>query len=146
MTGALQDRLQDRGLLPSTRAKYLAIVRATGSQDPVAWLEDHMAPETPIGTVLPLRAAVKHYLMAEEGYSEEEVEALLPKATGKRTQFRVGLTPEQLASYHAQVALIEKPAIRAILNLLPKSGLKISEACTLRPDSLATGGIGSRHA
>jgi rhodanese-related sulfurtransferase len=73
----LDKHLLEQGLLPSTRSKYASILAASG-RDPAAWLRDKLSVRRPIGTVLPLRAAVKHYLIAQ-GYDEDSIAALLPK-------------------------------------------------------------------
>ena len=91
----LDRHLQEQGLLPSTRSKYASIV-AAGGDDPTEWLRQKLSKRLPIGTVLPLRAAVKHYLLSE-GYDAEEIKALLPKATGdKRGDFFVIFNNENM--------------------------------------------------
>jgi len=118
----------------STRTKYQEIVSKALRQDEdvVAWINASLHAQTPIGTVLPARAAVKHYLMAEEGYGEEELEQLLPKAKGRRTKFRGALTPDQLALYHAAVDQVDREPARTILSLLPRIGLGVGELCSLQ--------------
>ena len=74
---ALRQHLKRKGLLPSTRAKYEEIIDSAGGADLIEWINKKVHARTPIGTVLPARAAVKHFLMAEQGYSEEELELLL---------------------------------------------------------------------
>ena len=131
---SLSAHLKKQGLMPSTRDKYSTIVASVGDRDPVSWLRDRLSSRTPIGTVLPLRAAVKHYLRSE-GYSEDEVEDLLPKARGRPTGLRDSLTPEQLATYFLVAEERDEP-VRTILLLLPRTGLRISEICNLRRDNL----------
>ena len=129
---ALSAFLERRGLRPSTIDKYQSIAKQSFAQpDPIEWVEGKVLPETPIGTVLPLRAAMKHYLMAEHGYSEEDLKQLLPGADGARTRFRSALSTEQLVAYHEEVAQLKIGSIRTILDLLPKSGLRIGELCTM---------------
>ena len=77
---ALEQRLKRHGLLPSTRNKYYEILNGADRSDIVGWINGKVHARTPIGTILPMRAAVKHYLVAELGYTEEEVQNLLPKA------------------------------------------------------------------
>jgi integrase len=133
---ALQARLKGKGLLPSTRAKYQEIIDSAQGEDLVPWLRSKLQDRTPIGTVLPMRAAVKHYLIAEEGYSEEELRELLPRAQGKNTDLRDALTPDQLAAYHTAVDGIEREPAKTILSLLPKTGLRIGEACALKAEDV----------
>ena len=128
---SLQDHLSQQQLLPSTKAQYKSILTRVEGKDPLKWLKDRIHARTPIGTVLPYRAAVKHYLLSEQGYTEEELRELLPKAKGRPTAFRHALTPEVLAIYHAAVEDVSEPS-KTILALLPKTGLRISEICGLQ--------------
>ena len=127
----LQEHLSQQQLLPSTKAQYKSILARTEGKDPITWLKGRIHARTPIGTVLPYRAAVKHYLMSEQGYTEEELQALLPKAKGRPTAYRHALTPEALATYHVAVEGVPDPSM-TILTLLPKTGLRISEICGLQ--------------
>jgi len=129
----LDRHLREQGLLPSTRSKYASILVASGS-DPTEWLRKRLSTRMPIGTVLPLRAAVKHYLLAQ-GYEEEQIRALLPKAKGSPSGVRDALSPEQLVTYYLVVEEQENP-VRTILLLLPRTGLRISEMCALRTENL----------
>ena len=131
---ALQSHLKQQQLLPSTRVQYLSIIERSG-EDPVEWLKRRLNARTPIGTVLPYRAAIKHLLMSEHGYSDEEVKSLLPKAKGRPTAFRHALSPELLALYHTLVDELPEPS-RTILTLLPKTGLRIGEICGLADDNV----------
>lgn len=128
---SLQEHLAQQQLLPSTKAQYKSILTRTEGKDPVQWLKDRIHARTPIGTVLPYRAAVKHYLLSEQGYTEEELKELLPKAKGRPTAFRHALSPEALATYHAAVEGVPDPSM-TILTLLPKTGMRISEICGLQ--------------
>jgi len=136
MSHALDRHLKRQGLLPSTRSKYREILESSDKRDIVSWINSKVHARTPIGTVLPMRAAVKHYLVGELGYSEEEVQRLLPKAKGRAAQARHALTPEQLALYHAAVEGIGKEPARTILALLPSTGLRIGEATSLHLNNL----------
>lgn len=133
---ALAVRLKRQGLLPSTRDKYNEILGRANKRDLIGWINGRVHARTPIGTVLPMRAAVKHYLMAEEGYTEAELEQLLPKARGRSTKMRNALSPYQLALYHSAVDGMDDGPARTILNLLPRTGLRISEACGLSRDNI----------
>jgi site-specific recombinase XerD len=135
----LGQHLKKQGLATSTRQKYTAIAAAAGEGDPVAWLNRRLTSKTPIGTVLPLRAAVKHYLLSE-GYSAEEIDALLPKAKGRPNGLRDALTPDQLAAYYLAVEEEVDEPCRTILLLLPRTGMRISEVCNLRIENLVSRG------
>ena len=134
----LDSHLKEQGLLPSTRSKYASIVAASG-EDPAEWLRRKLSKRLPIGTVLPLRAAVKHYLLAQ-GHDEEEIKALLPKARGRPSGHRDALSPEQLVGYYVAVEDDCEEPVRTILLLLPRTGLRISEICNLRGENLVRRG------
>jgi site-specific recombinase XerD len=137
MTQALNNRLKQQGLLPSTRAKYAEIVQSVpDGDDPIDWLRSKVHARTPIGTVLPMRAAIKHWLIAEHGYTPEELKGLLPKAKGRSTNTREALLPEQLAVYHMAVDEVDRQPANIILKLLPMTGLRIGEMCSLSRESL----------
>jgi len=141
MGSAFDARLKKQALLPSTRQKYKEIIGSAGGQDLVQWINKKVHARTPEGTILPMRAAIKHYLIAELGYSETDVQALLPKAKGRAAKMRHALTSTQLALYHAAVdqGIDQEPA-RTILKLLPMTGLRISEMCGLRLQDLRSHG------
>ena len=126
----LEKHLQKQGLLPSTQEKYVSIMESSQGKDPVEWLSNKVSGKTPIGTILPLRAAVKHYLLAQ-GYDEDDIRAMLPKAKGRPSGMRDALTPDQLVAYYEAAETCSDP-IRTILLLLPRTGLRISEMCNLR--------------
>lgn len=132
---SLQQHLRQQQLLPATQAQYRSITKRTNGEDPVTWLRARLNPRTPIGTVLPYRAAIKHLLISEHGYTEEEVKQLLPKAKGRPMAFRHALSPEGLALYHESLDGVPNPCA-TILHLLPKTGLRISEACGLERSSI----------
>ena len=131
---SLQERLKKRRLAASTREKYQAIEARIGTADPVAWLEKQLDDDTPIGTVLPLRAAVAHILGAR-GMDDADVQAALPTARGRKSAVRDALAPEQLELFRTEAAKLSDP-VRTILLLLPDTGLRIGEACGLRVDSV----------
>ncbi len=130
---SLERHMKRQGLLPSTRKEYTRIANACGS-DPVTWLNRKLHARTPIGTVLPLRAAVKHVLISE-GYDPAQVDEMLPRAKGRPCGLRDALTPEQLAVYYVAVNETGDP-VKTILKLLPRTGLRISEVCGLHRDNL----------
>ena len=127
------EHLEQQGLLPSTKRKYTAILSASEGRDPVTWLRKRIHARTPIGTVLPLRAAVKHFLL-NEGYDEDEIKSLLPKARGRPSGMRDALSPQMLVTYYKAAEQYDDP-VRTILLLLPRTGLRISEICGLHIDN-----------
>jgi integrase/recombinase XerC len=102
-----------------------------GKRDPIAFLKDEISSRTPIGTVLPMRSAIKHYLISERGWTVEEAEEKLPKAKGQPNKLRDSLTPEEVVLYKAAVETVPEPC-RTILLLLPETGMRINEVCSLR--------------
>jgi len=135
-SSALAARFRQRGLLPSTKDKYQSILEAAERGSMVDWINHRVNARTPLGTVLPMRAAVKHYLISVEGYDEETVDALLPAARGRQAQTRQALSPEGLATYLMAADGIANEPARTILLLLPKTGLRISEITGLKRDDL----------
>ena len=134
---SFDSRLKGKALLPSTRKKYREIIKSAGREDLVKWMRRRVHARTPIGTILPMRAAVSHYLVSELGYSEDQVKLLLPKAKGRSAEIRHALTPQQLAEYHAAVEyVVDQEPARTILMLLPMTGLRISEMCSLRRENV----------
>lgn len=131
-----QDRMKQQGLLPSTRNKYAEIIEGADQNNLIGWIRKKVHARTPIGTILPMRAAVKHYLISEMGYTEEEVKQLLPKARGRDASLRQALSPLQLAQYHAAVEQVDREPAHTILTLLPMTGLRISEMCGLHVDNV----------
>ena len=99
------------------------------------WLQETIDPQTPIGTILPFRAAVKHLLVARHGLSEDEAQELLPKARGRSCKLRNSLSPEELELYNSAVRRRSNP-VRTILLLLPLTGMRIGEMCGLRVDEI----------
>jgi len=130
--------LSERGLLPNTRKTYQHLADQAGN-DPVGWLKGLVAERRPMGTLAPARAAVRHKLESE-GKSEEEVRALLPRIRGRKGATREALSPDDLAAYYDAVEAEAGEPIRTILLLLPRCGLRISEACNLRREEVAERG------
>lgn len=135
-SAALARRFHQRGLLPSTKDKYQSILDAAQKGDLVDWINARVHARTPLGTVLPMRAAVKHYLISVEGYDEETVDALLPGARGREAQPRQALSPSGLATYLIASDAVDNEPARTILLLLPKTGLRISEITGLKTADL----------
>jgi site-specific recombinase XerD len=132
----LARHLDKNGLADSTQDKYGRILDQAVGNDLVEWIHQRVSKSTPVGTVLPLRAAVKHYLVAVLGYDEDEVKGLLPKARGRSNRLRHALSPGQLALYHAALETLDSEPSRTILGLLPATGLRIGEITSLRKANL----------
>lgn len=139
MSASLIEHLKREQLAPATTAKYTEVLEAAGP-DPLRWLKQRINSRTPIGTVLPYRAAVKHYLMAVQGYTEDEAQDELPKARGLPMAMRSALSLEQLALYHAAVDEIAQGPSVPLLHLLPKTGLRIGEITQLQAGNVSQTG------
>lgn len=139
---ALDERLVKRRMAKHTRRTYAEVtsrmLRANPdagdapTADAVIAFAETATRGRPIGTVLPTRAAVKHYLIAALGFSEEEAQEALPSARGRPHRLRDSLSSEQLATYYRVIDSLRPGAVRTILALLPRTGLRIGEACSLR--------------
>lgn len=127
---ALLEHLQDSGLSKRTQSEYQRIADRIGRKDPIKWLREQLAEPRPIGTILPMRAAVKRYLIAKKGLSSEEAEEILPKTKGVPCKLRDALGEEQLELYYEEVEKVHEP-VRTILLLLPITGMRIAEITQL---------------
>lgn len=137
---SLTEHLKSRGLMFTTREKYSQIAARINKRDPIGWAQDALGERKPIGTLLPLRAATKHYLISVHGYTEEEVDALLPKTKGRPSRMRRSLSPEELAAFLRAVDSETRNPVKTILLLLPRTGLRITEICTLRVENFEDDG------
>jgi site-specific recombinase XerD len=126
----LSEELRRQGLMPSTREQYIKILDRSGG-DPLEWLKSRVDGRTPLGTVLPYRAAVKKYMVHVQGISEDEAQKVLPKAKGRTTRQRFALDPKALKTFYSAVLDVPEP-YQTLLLLLPRTGLRISEACYLQ--------------
>ena len=130
----LDAHLRQRGLMKNTRKTYASLA-SQGGDDPVGWLKALVEQRRPMGTLAPARAAVRHRLESE-GKSEEEIRALLPRTRGRKSRVREALSPEALGAYYAAVEAHAHEPVKTILLLLPRSGLRVSEACGLRHEDI----------
>lgn len=138
----LDDRLVRRRMARHTRRTYAEVagrmLKANPEPDAAAVLEyaEEATRGRPIGTVLPTRAALKHYLIAALGFTDEEAQEALPPARGRPHRLRDSLSSEQLAAYYRTLDTLRPGAVRTILLLLPRTGLRIGEACGMRYSSV----------
>lgn len=135
----LEDHMDRQQHAASTRDVYAAWLDRLGALDAspdeardviktaLTWAQGKS-----LGTVLPLRAALKHWLVSVAGWRPEDAEAHLPKAKGTRSAGRMGLARAELDAYYKVVDALPPGGNRTILQLLPRTGMRISEACGLR--------------
>lgn len=121
--------LRGRGLLDRTIRAYLGVVER-GGDDVAAYVRRLVRQRVPVGTVVQARAAAAHWLRYQ-GVSQVEIAASLPPARGRKAKTREALSPEALARFLV-LADKEREPLRTLLLLLPRTGLRISEACDLR--------------
>jgi site-specific recombinase XerD len=141
MSQRLDRHMRRQGLMPSTQDKYATILKEAEEagyegHDVVDWLEKKLHARVPIGTVLPMRAAVKHYLISELGYSNDEAQDVLPKAKGVPSRIRDALNVRQLALYFMAVGEVAPEPSRTVLMLLPPTGMRVGEITRIQKGEL----------
>ena len=131
--------LRRRGLLARTRKEYVRVA-ALAWENPIDWFSAMVANRPPVGTVQQARSAVAH-LLRFRGTPETDIRGSLPPAKGKKGATREGLEADALVEFLAQAEQYPEP-LRTILLLLPRTGLRISEMCTLTlSDVKSRGGV-----
>ena len=63
----MKKKLQNLGLNKSTIEVYMSIFKDIDKQDPIGWFEKQISMRQPIGSLLPKRAILKHFLIKEKG-------------------------------------------------------------------------------
>lgn len=129
MTPEFDTYLRERGLLPRTRRAYRGVVTRAGDE-PVQWLKDLVGARAPVGTVQQARAAIAHWLRFQ-GVDDAEIKAVLPPGRGRKAAQSNGLSADALVVFSDAAKTERNGAIRAVLLLLPLTGLRISELCSL---------------
>ncbi len=129
---------------PTTIARYSAVVRRWQREDhdPVDWLRATVTSQTARGTALCYRSAVKQWLKFK---GHDLPKSLLPGVQIQKIQqtFRESLNAEELDQYIEIVRMSETPEpTKTILLLLPFTGLRIFEACSLAGDAMRPLGRG----
>lgn len=119
-------------LAPSTAQVYMRTVRRIPDDvHPLDWLQEQVTERTPDGTRAQLRGACMAAARCLAG--REDIEA--PPLARRRKRVRYGRTPlrdEDLERYHVLVDESGIPCTsRAILRLLPWTGLRIGELCSV---------------
>lgn len=77
--------------------------------------------------------------MTSHGYSQQEAERIAPKSA-RQDSTRRALTPDELRRFRVVAEKLADPAIRCILLLLPLTGMRVAEACSLRLSAVQQGG------
>ena len=122
------DYLAAHGYGEGLRVAYGCAVSAAvaAKTDPAVWLA-RAVRDARNAHGRPLRAAVRAYLRRELGLPADAVLSLLPRAPDPWE----ALTPAQLAEYYAALDGLPVGPAWCILQLLPRTGLRIGEICTL---------------
>lgn len=129
--------LTGKGLRALSIANYTRIIRRLekSGHTPEAWIQAQITPKTPKRTVAVLRSAIAYYLEWTKGTPREVSAASLPSVRPQpEGRSRDALTPEQLTAYYAVVEKLDEP-YRTMLLLLPRTGLRIFELCSLTYDT-----------
>jgi integrase len=125
-------------LSKKTRETYASVLRQMAddeADEPEKWLQEK-TKGVPIGTLLPYRTAVKHYLINDLGWSEEEAREALPTTRGRPPTFlREALDREARGVFQKAIQELSPGPVPVILQLLVLTGLRCSEACTLQESS-----------
>jgi integrase len=138
----------------STEKKYLRAIRRMEKafeENPKLTPEDWLAAEAKgaaRATIGVLRSAILYYLrwkhyeekgevLLGQGSAQKLTDNLTPTRVGKKGEERRVLTKRQFAKYQETVAgLVVADQIKAVLQLLPLTGLRISEACSLKESDI----------
>lgn len=124
----------------STIGLYLRIARRiiAARKTPAAWLDAHFATPRAKGTVFSYLAAARHLhdflKITKPGIAGVYPDLNLKKATKKRQiNLADALTDERLEQYVREVFTDPdcSPEARCILGIMPYTGLRINEACSL---------------
>lgn len=115
---------------PNTQRAYAGVIRrwqASGC-DMLAWAVEQLAG-APAGTAGQVRAALRHWRV----FCALKP-LVFPRGARARRVGREPLDDTQLATFYRKIQHAPGllPAVRCVLALLPRTGLRISEACALR--------------
>lgn len=120
--------LRAEGLAPRTVDVY-ARVAARWKGDPVRWVRSELE-DCPAGTASVLKSALRHF-RKWKGLGSVE----LPRGRRKRRIQRHPLTEEELTEWYRALRGESDP-VRVILEVLPRTGMRVSELVQARRDDL----------
>jgi integrase len=127
-------------LAENTRATYeyrLGLLNLDLDTPALARQAQELIGTMPLGSALPFRAALARYLTETRRVPPAELEALLPSTRGLRPHgTRRALTEDELEAFFTQVDLMEESPEKAILLLLPQTGMRLNELCRLHRDQV----------
>lgn len=139
---SLQNQFDREQHADTTRKTYLSLLRKLKPADPIAWLTKSIRGR-PLGTALPMRAAVYHYLVGERGWKPAKAKAALPKIRRRAHPQALRKVPSkgEVGRLYAELESMKPSAARTILLLMPQTGLRISEMVALRWDQIQNGAL-----
>lgn len=118
-----------------SRRAYVGVVRRqiASGMDALAWATEQLAGDVPSGTAAQVRAALRHWRTYRG-----ELAIAFPRGPRRRRRHRDPMSAGQLASYYRKVRHDGNmsPQVRVVLALLPRTGLRVSEACEVRRQHL----------
>lgn len=124
--------LKSEGLGPRTVQCYVRVSERVGS-DPEQWLRNTLA-DAPVGTACVYKAAVRHWL---EFRGDDPIK--MPRGRRRKRKQRFPLSEIELARWYRALKSEPDPA-RTVLEILPKTGMRVSELCTARRNQLVQRG------
>jgi len=77
------------------------------------------------------------HLVKRCGMTREAAEKIAPRSEAQ-TSSRRALTPDELRKFNTATRYVKDPAVRTILLLLPLTGMRVAEACSLRLSAFVT--------
>lgn len=125
-----QVRTRKGKLSPKTISLYLRYFRRWDGSDPVLWVHEYLRGECARGTACGLIAALRHYCEFQRiPFDPHELPMARSEQFIRKTS---ALTPDELDLYFATLneSGVDEPAF-TVLRLLPKTGLRIHEMCSL---------------
>lgn len=132
---AFSKHLREQGLSQGTAKTYRIVAAQVDWNNPVQWYKDSLVKQLAKSTSMLYRAVAVHVLVYHHGLSKRDATLALPSAAGRKNAVKRGLTDEQLTLYYAAAETYPEPD-RSVLLLLPRTGLRVSEACGLRVDEV----------
>lgn len=144
--GTFRAYLEARGLSARTVGAYVQVVgmAETEGLDPVDWLAKKVTASTPRTSITVYRAAVSahaRWMQAATGAPSDDAfelqlrRSLVSARKGRQGEERDAPTPAQYALWRERLKRIDDPE-HTVLQLLPYTGLRVSEACGLKLDDV----------
>ena len=124
--------LASEGLGPRTIRCYERVGERVAC-DPEKWLREILA-FAPVGTACVYKAAVKHWL---EWQGLDPIK--MPRGRRKKRKQRFPLSDSDLDRWYVSLKSEPDPA-RTVLEILPRTGMRVSELCNARRDQLVKRG------